>query len=66
MVLPDEDDDGGRLSHGADHTAGTDDTEEGEEGLLAAWTGTLPWDSCGHLAVTGYTCTPCQILKTGE
>lgn len=41
--LPDKDDDGGRLGHGSDHAAHTDDTQEGEEGLLTAWTGALPW-----------------------
>lgn len=38
---PDEDDDGGRLGHGSDHTAGTDHTQEDEEGLLAAGTRAL-------------------------
>lgn len=40
--LPNKDDDRGRLGHGSNHAAHTDNTQEGEEGLLAAWTGTLP------------------------
>lgn len=60
--LPDEDDDGGRLGHGSDHAAHTDNTQEGEEGLLTAWTGTLPRERHGVLTGAGYTGTAGQVL----
>lgn len=43
VIIPDKDDDGGRLSHGPDHAAYTDNTQEGEECTLTAGAGALPW-----------------------
>lgn len=60
---PDEDDDRGRLSHSPNHAAHTDDTQEGEEGLLAAWAGTLPWESHGVLAAAGHARAASQVLE---
>lgn len=60
--IPDEDDDRGRLGHGSDHAAHTDNTQEGEEGLLTAWTGTLSWQSHCIFAGAGYTRTAGQVL----
>ncbi len=60
---PDEDDDGGRLGHGSDHTAGTDHTQEGEEGLLAAGTRAFAWHSRGQVIVCGDTRASRHILK---
>lgn len=45
--VPDEDDNGGSLGHGSDQTAGTYDTQEDKENLLAAWHGTLSWNGRG-------------------
>lgn len=59
---PDEDDDGGGLGHGSDHAAHADHTQEGEEGLLAAWTGALSWQSHSLLAVAGDTRAAAQVL----
>ena len=62
-AVPDQDDDGGRLGHGADHAAGADHTEEGEEGLLTACRGTLPRDRPGQRRVAGHTRTPGEVLE---
>lgn len=61
--MPDEDDDGGRLGHGSNHAAHTDDTQEGEEGLLAAWAGTLPWERNGVFAAARDARAASQVLK---
>ena len=65
-AVPDQDDDGGRLGHGADHAAHTDDAEEGEEGLLAARARTLPRESHCLLPVRRDTGTACQVLGAGN
>ena len=65
-AVPDQDDDGGRLGHGADHAAGADHTEEGEEGLLAARARTLPRESHCLLPVRRDTGTACQVLGAGN
>lgn len=62
VYLPDEDDDRGSLGHGSNHAAHTDDTQEGEEGLLTAWTGTFSWQSHSVLTAAGYTRTAGQVL----
>lgn len=62
VYLPDKDDDRGSLGHGSNHAAHTDDTQEGEEGLLTARTGTFSWQSHSLLAVAGYTRTAAQVL----
>ena len=62
-AVPDQDDDGGCLGHGADHAAGADHTEEGEEGLLTAHGGTLPRDHPGQRRVAGYTRAPGEVLE---
>lgn len=41
-AVPDKDDDGGRLGHGSDHAAYTDDRQEGKERMLTAGAGALP------------------------
>lgn len=61
--LPDEDDDGRSLGHGANHAAGADDAEEDEEGLLAAGTGAFPWAGCATITASGDTSTARQILQ---
>lgn len=63
---PDEDDDGGRLGHGSNHAAHTDDTQKGEEGLLTSWAGTLPWESHSIFAAARDARAASQVLKTQE
>lgn len=63
---PDEDDDRGGLGHGSDHAAHTDHTQEGEEGLLTARTGTLPRQSHRLLTGAGYTRAAGQVLTRGR
>lgn len=62
--MPDKDDDGRSLGHGSNHAAHTDNTQEGEEGLLTARTGTFSRQSHSLLAVAGYTRTAAQVLAT--
>ena len=62
--VPDQDDDRRCLGHGSNHAAGTDDTQENEEGLLAARAGALPWDCRCKLTVAGYTRAAGPILNT--
>lgn len=62
-AVPDEDDDRGGLSHGPDHAAHTDHTQEGEEGPLAAGAGTLSRQSHRLLAAAGYAGAAGQVLK---
>lgn len=59
---PDEDDYRGGLGHGSNHTAGTDHTQEGEEGLLAAGPWTFARHSRGEVTVSRDARTTRQVL----
>ena len=64
LCLPDEDDDGRRLSHGPDHATDTHHTQEGEEGLLTPGTGAFSRNHGRVLRRDGHeACTASEILK---